>query len=87
MKTIYVKFYSPQDVGMEESEVTPKTLKEWCIRAYKYQTAGEALLAYANTVCEWSTLLDEDADVEAFINEAIEHYMSYDWDWLEENFT
>ena len=84
MKTIFVKFYSPTEVGCEfEPE---KTQKETCFRANQYSSEFAALDAYANTRCTWSTLLDDTSDVQAFINEAWERIKDNDYEWLERHF-
>lgn len=86
MKTIYVKFWSPTEVGLPE-DASEEDIKMYCFRAVKYPTEGLALIAYANTVCTYSTLLEEGANVDAFISEAYKHYVNHDVNWLEENFT
>lgn len=86
MKNIYVKFWSPAEVGLPV-DASEADIKEYCFRAVKYPNEGLALMAYANTMCTYSTLLEEDADVDKFINEAYEHYVKDDVDWLEANFT
>ena len=86
MKNIYVKFWSPAEVGLPV-DAPEEDIKRYCFRAVKYPNEGLALMAYANTMCTYSTLLEEDADVDKFINEACKHYIKYDVDWLEENFT
>ena len=87
-KTIFVRYYNPNEV----MDVTPSTqdeeIKEWCFRVNRYDNEASALWAYANTPgCEWSTLLDENADVQGFINEAYRSIKSKNYDWLERNFT
>lgn len=86
MKTIYVKYYSPSEIGLpspasKEDEIAA------CFRAFKCTSEAHALDVYANTRCTWSTLLDDDADVNEFINEAYEHIKANDLNWLEANFT
>lgn len=92
MKTIYVKYYSPEEVmGMPfkaaYEEEGAESIKEFCFRVVKYSTPLEALNAYAETPATWSTLLEEDADVKSFIDEAFMHILNGDIDWLEVNFT
>ena len=50
-------------------------------------------MAYAETPCTWSTLLDDVAEpqelaelVQEFINEAYQHIKANDYNWLEQNF-
>lgn len=87
MKTILVRFYSPADVSCEfENE---KTQKEICFKAARYSSEFAALDAYANTMCTWSTLLDDNSnisDIQAFIDEAWERIKDGDYEWLERHF-
>lgn len=88
MKTIYVKYWDPS----EAMEGTIDTLSKsdvlcYCFRVAEYSTEAEALLAYANTMCTWSTLLDQGADVNQFIEKAYDALKEHNYGWLEENFT
>lgn len=73
-------------------EVTPETteqeIKKNCFRVNKYRDEFSALIAYAETPCAWSTLLDDsvEASIQEFINTAYEHIKQHNEDWLEENF-
>jgi hypothetical protein len=69
-----------------ETPPTEEALKKSCFKVSVFKTQGEALMVYANTPAEWSTILDDKADVNAFINEAWNHIKEHDTDWLEENF-
>lgn len=88
MRTIYVKFIDPMDV-MGTTEVSPKEIKKYCFRVVKYPTEAQALFAYADTVCTWSTLLEDSMsadDIERWIDEAYSRIVRGDLDWLEANF-
>ena len=88
MKTIYVKFLDPKEV-LGTSEVSVEDLKKYCFKAVRFPAEGYALLAYAETPCTWSTLLDEDADVEKFIDTAaycIQQNSALGQLWLQTNF-
>jgi hypothetical protein len=89
MKTIYVKYYDPREIFPDEiiSQLTDEQIIDECFIAFKCSDEGHALMVYANTMCTWSTLLDDSVDVQAFIKEAYEHIKAYDLDWLEQNFT
>lgn len=88
MKTIYVKYYNPMEVMDGTIDTLPKSeVMDYCFRVAKYPNEGAALMAYANTMCTWSTLLDEDADVEQFIECAYTALKNHDIDWLEQHFT
>lgn len=83
MKTIYVKVYSPFNVGLEGDEITFNNVKKYCVRVFLCPNAAAALNAYANTRCDWSTLLDEDADIDEFVNKVTKALIEQDIEWLE----
>lgn len=87
MKTIYVNFTDPNNLIMDPPVILDDSLKRLCFTAFKYRTPFEALEAYANTRCTWSTLLEDSTNVAEFIDEAWEHIKAHDEDWLEANFT
>ena len=87
MKTIYIKYHDPRNVIGDVEGVSEKEIKEYCFRAVKYDTEVKALDAYANTMCTWSTLLEEGTDVNKWIDDAWEHIKANDYEWLENNFT
>lgn len=88
MKTIYVKYYDPMEVMDEPFEaLSKKDVIKYCFVVAKYSNELYALETYANTMCTWSTLLDEDANVELFIECAYTALKNHDLDWLEANFT
>lgn len=85
MKTILIKCYSPQDVGIED-EMTFYMVKHHCMRAIQYDTEAEALWAYAESPCWYSTIKDAEENWQEFVDECVRHILAKDWDWLEENF-
>jgi hypothetical protein len=88
MKTIYVKYWDPSEVMGRTVDTLPKSkVMRYCFRAAKYNTEAEALWAYTSTMYTWSTLLEQGADVEQFVEEAYEALKEHNYDWLEENFT
>ena len=90
MKNVVVIFCSPDNVFgdiMAAAELTDQQIMDSCFRVRKYNSVESALDAYAETPCTWSKLMDEDADIQAFIKEALQHIKDNDVDWLEENFT
>lgn len=94
MRTVLVRYYDPCEVMDIDPSVTEEEIKKTCFRANKYDNETNALIAYAETHCTWSTLLDDVADskelveiVQEFIDEAYEHIKAHDLDWLEQNFT
>lgn len=87
MRTIFVRFYNPNDVMDVTPEITDEEIKEYCFRVNKYATEQGALMAYAETPgTQWSTILDDDTDMEKWIDDAYEHIKNHDIDWLEANF-
>lgn len=87
MKTIFVRFYNPNDVMDVTPETTDEEIKEYCFRVNKYTTEQGALMAYAETPgTQWSTTLDDSTDMEKWIDDAYEHIKNHDIDWLEEHF-
>lgn len=86
MRTIYIKFWDPKEI-MDPPFPPDPELKKLCFRAYKYKTEFQALEAYANTMCTWSTLKDDTTNVQEFIDQAWDHIKAQDYDWLEKNFT
>lgn len=88
METVFVKYWDPSEVTDGSLDtLSKKEVIDCCFRVVRYDTVGQALTAYANTQCTWSTLLDENADVEAFINEAYDALKSNNYDWLTACFT
>lgn len=85
MKTIYVKVYSPFNVGLEGEEITFNNVKKYCVRVFFCPNTAAALNAYANTNTGdgWSTLLDDDADIDEFVNKVTKALIEQDIDWLE----
>lgn len=87
MKTVYVKFYSPNEVFGDEEEITDEKVLKHCFKTYEFYTEYEALVYYAETPGTlWSTLLDNTVDVKSWIKEAYKHIKEHDIDWLEQNF-
>ena len=87
MKTIYVKYISPEDVIGQTDGLSEKEIKQYCFRVIEYETELIALERYANTHATWSTLLEKGTNVGEFIDDAYEHIKQNDIEWLEENFT
>lgn len=87
MKTIFVRFYNPNDVMNVTPETADEEIKEYCFKVNKYESELGALMAYAETPgTQWSTILDDDTDLDKWIDDAYEHIKNHDIDWLEENF-
>lgn len=85
MKTIYVKVYSPFNVGLEGEEITFNNVKKYCVRVFFCPNAAVALNAYANTNTGdgWSTLLDDDANIDEFVNKVTKALIEQNIEWLE----
>lgn len=83
MKTIYIKVYSPFNVGLEGEDVTFNNVKKLCIKVFLCPSEAVAFSAYANTRCDWSTLLDETANIDEFVNKVTNALIEQDIEWLE----
>lgn len=83
MKTVYIKVYSPFNVGLEGEDVTFNNVKKWCIKVYICRNESFALEVYANTRCDWSTLLEENADIDEFVDKVAKALIEQDIEWLE----
>lgn len=90
MKTIFIKYYNPNNIMDVNPETTDEEIKRSCFRVLKYNDEFTALTAYAETPgTEWSTLLEDTIDVVEFIEEAYKHIKGgteADYEWLERNF-
>lgn len=85
MKTIYIKVDSPFNVGLEGEDVTFNNVKKWCIKVYICRSESFAFEVYANTnTCGgWSTLLEENANIDEFVNKVAKALIEQDIEWLE----
>lgn len=88
MKTIFVKYWDSTEVmGETLDNLSKEEVLHYCFRVVVYPNAKEALEAYANTQCTWSTLLDESANFVEFTDKAYNALINKDYEWLENNFT
>lgn len=84
--TVFVEFYYPSDVKTILSCNTDDELKKACFVVTKYATPEEALYAYEHTQAPWSVILDDDEDVNKFVDEAYEALKNNDYRWLYKHF-
>ena len=84
--TIFVEFYYPSSIIDILSCTDDDKIKEQCFEVSKYDTEEQALDAYEHTQAPWSIILDDDQDVNKFVDEAYEHIKNKDYDWLEKYF-
>ena len=87
--TVFVEFYYPSSIIDILSCDTDDKIKEQCFEVSKFDTSEEALDAYEHTQAPWSVILDDDEDVQKFIDEAYEHLKSNnlnDYRWLYKHF-
>ena len=87
--TVFVEFYYPSSIIDVLSCTDDDKIKEQCFEVSKYDTEEEALDAYEHTQAPWSVILDDDEDVNKFVNEAYEHLKSNDLNdrrWLYKHF-
>ena len=84
--TIFVEFYYPSDVKTILSCNSDDELKKQCFEVSKYDTEEEALDAYEHTQAPWSIILDDDQDVNKFVDKAYEALKNNDYRWLYKHF-
>ena len=84
--TIFVEFYYPSDVKTILSCDTDDKIKKECFEVSKYDTEEEALDAYEHTQAPWSIILDDDQDVNEFVDKAYEALKNNDYRWLHKHF-
>ena len=84
--TIFVEFYYPSDVKTILSCNSDDDVKKECFVVTKYYTEEEALYAYEHTQAPWSIILDDDQDVNKFVDEAYEALKNNDYHWLYKHF-
>ena len=78
-----------EEIGYNNEWLTDDELKKACFVVTKYATPEEALDAYEHTQAPWSVILDDDEDVNKFVDEAYEHLKSNDLNdrrWLYKHF-
>ena len=87
--TVFIEFFHPSNLNDILSYTTDDELKKACFVVTKYDTEEEAIDAYENSIAVWSVIIDDDQDVNKFINEAYEHLKSNDLNdrrWLYKHF-
>ena len=84
--TVFVGFYYPSDVKTILSCNSDDTVKKACFGVSKFDTEEEALGAYEQSQAVWSIILDDDQDVNKFIDEAYGHLKNNDYRWLCKHF-
>ena len=84
--TVFVEFYYPSDVKTILSCTDDDKIKEQCFEVSKYDTEEEALYAYEHTQAPWSIILDNDQNVNKFVDEAYEALKNNDYRWLCKHF-
>ena len=84
--TILVEFYYPSDVKTILSCTDDDKIKEQCFEVSKFDTEEEAVYAYEHTQAPWSIILDDDQDVNKFVDKAYEALKNNDYRWLYKHF-
>ena len=84
--TVFVEFYHPSDIKTILSCDTDDKLKKECFVVSKFDTEEEALDAYEQTKADWSVIIDDDQDVNKFVDEAYDHLKNNDYRWLYKHF-
>ena len=84
--TVFVEFYWLSNVMDILSCTDDDKIKEQCFVVSKYDTEEQALDAYEHTQAPWSVIIDDDQDVNKFVDEAYEHLKHNDYRWLCKHF-
>ena len=84
--TVFVEFYWLSNVMDILSCTTDDEIKRKCFEVSKYDTEEEALYAYEHTQAPWSIILDDDQNVNKFVDEAYNHLKNNDYRWLCKHF-
>lgn len=84
--TVFVEFYYPSSVIDLLSCTTDDKIKKQCFEVSKFDTPEEAVYAYEHTQAPWSIILDDDEDVQKFVDEAYERLKNNDYRWLYKHF-
>ena len=84
--TVFVEFYYPSSIIDILSCTDDDKIKEQCFEVSKYDTEEQALDAYEHTQAPWSIILDDDQDVNKFVDEAYDHLKNNDYRWLCKHF-
>ena len=84
--TVLIEFYWLSNVMDILSSNTDDEIKRKCFEVSKYDTEEEALDAYEQTKADWSVIIDDDQDVNKFVDEAYDHLKNKDYRWLCKHF-
>ena len=84
--TIFVEFYWLSNVMDILSSNTDDEIKEKCFVVSKFDTEEQAVDAYEHTQAPWSVILDDDQDVNKFVDEAYEALKNNNYRWLCKHF-
>ena len=84
--TILVEFYYPSSIIDILSCTDDNKIKEQCFEVSKFDTPEQALDSYEHTQAPWSIILDDDEDVNEFVDEAYNHLKNNDYRWLYKHF-
>lgn len=84
MKNLLMVVYSPAELGIAPEDVCKELVQNYCIRVRKYTNEGLALMAYVDTPCWCSTLLDENS-YPSLLEKVTEAILNGNYAWLDEN--
>ena len=84
--TIFVEFYWLSNVMDILSSNTDDEIKEKCFVVSKFDTEEQAVDAYEHTQAPWSVIIDDDQDVNKFVDEAYEALKNNNYRWLYKHF-
>ena len=78
---VLMRFYYPRDRYNTDNEI-----KESYFKVSRYDTEEQALDAYEQSQAVWSVIIDDDEDVNKFVDEAYDHLKNNDYRWLCKHF-
>ena len=84
--TVFVEFYYPSSIIDVLSCTDDDKIKEKCFVISKFDTPEQALDAYEISKADWSIILDDDENVNKFVDEAYNHLKNNDYRWLYKHF-
>ena len=87
--TVFIEFYYPSSIIDVLSCTDDDKIKEQCFEVSYFDTEEQAVDAYEHTQAPWSVIIDDDQDVNKFVDEAYEHLKSNnlnDRRWLYKHF-
>ena len=82
--TTLVRFYFPEELGLpmaEFMEISPRDL----IKTSRFASHQAALDVASNSLGAYCKLLENEVEVEEFLEELFAHYSNQDYNWIYSN--